>query len=102
MDGELSKIAQARVARAKIVDCYQHSPLLKYLKNICSNLGTLHDHAFGQLELQRLRVRAGFAEDREQPVQKAFITKFHGRNVDSHAGVGKTRVCPRPSLRARL
>src|ERR1700689_4463488 len=98
MDGELSQMAQARVTSAKVVDRYQHAPLLKYLKNFCSDLGALHNHTFGQLELQRRRVRAGFAEDREQPVEKALITKLHGRNVDSHAGIGEARVSPCPSL----
>ena len=77
IDWKLEQIAQAGVARAEVIDRHLYPSFPHGLEGGRRELGTLHQDAFGQLELERSWIEAGLGEYGEQIFQKALLLKLY-------------------------
>jgi hypothetical protein len=70
-----------------------HFELLKY------GFGVLHEHAFGDLELEISRFQASFQEYSSGNFDKTLVAELDGGNVDSNRQWRQPRVLPSACLR---
>ena len=77
IDRKLEQIAQAGVTRAEVIDRHLYPSFPHGLEGGRRELGTLHQDAFGQLELERSWIEAGLGEYGEQIFQEALLLKLY-------------------------
>src|ERR1700691_2816737 len=102
IDGESGEIAQTGIACAEIVDRYLHSCCFKCVEDGFGGIGTPHQNAFGQLQLQITGVQSGFIESLEYDVAEVLVSKFHRGYVYGHGLEAEFCVEPGTRLTARF
>ena len=63
INGKLLKIAEAGITGTEVIHRQVYSYLLERMKDGCRGFGMMHEHTFGEFEVQIARVQTGFAKD---------------------------------------
>ena len=74
IDREPPQIAQAGVTRAEIIDRQLHPSRSQCFEDGFRGLGTLHQNAFGQLQLKTSRIQARIVENCEYTFKKVLVS----------------------------
>src|SRR5882724_13561459 len=102
IDRKLSKIAQAGIPRAEVIDRQLDPSRSQYPENGLRGPGMLHKNTFGQLQLKTSGIQARILENCEYPFKKVLVPEFHRRDVHRHSTQGQACIQPGPGLLARF
>ena len=76
---------ERRIADSEIVDCESRAHLLDFAEHPPGALGVLYHHAFGEFQLQQLRLHPAFLQRLGDVLEQVFIGELARRQVDRHA-----------------
>ena len=85
VEGEAAQVDHRGVARAEIVQAHADAERAQVHDHGLGLLGVLDQHAFGQLQVEAVRVEAGRVEDRLHLGDEAALPELHRRHVDRDA-----------------
>jgi len=83
VNGEALQVGQRRVARAEVVDRQLDPQTLERVQLDDGRFGLLHDHAFGDLELEVTRVEARVVDRLFDITHQSMILQLPRGNVDA-------------------
>src|ERR1700688_286412 len=97
---KLSKIAQAGIASAEIIDGKVYAHSLELQQHGGGGFNILHQDALGEFEFEISGRQASLREYRPDTFDKIFIAELNGGNVDGNKQWRESRVLPGTRLPA--
>jgi len=98
INGKLPKIAETGIAGAEVIHRKVNPHGFELLKYGGRGFGVLHEHAFGNLELEISRFQTCFQEYPPDTFDKTFVAELDGGNVDGNRQWRQARVLPSARL----
>src|SRR6266853_4738088 len=102
IDRQAREVAQARIARAEIVDGDLHSQLLQAVEDGDGPVAALDQHTLGELELEIARLEAGRAQGALDGIHETGTAELLRRDVHGEPQLGERGVAPGADLPAAL
>ena len=82
VDRKALQVAEARIAGAEIIDRDLHAERLDAAEHLDVLLGAVHGQAFGQFDLQKMRVQASDAQCLGDRIDDIALAELAWRDVD--------------------
>ena len=101
MNGELLQIRQRTKAGSKIIQADAESKIHQLGKH-APRAVHIHQHAFGNFNVQTFRVNPALADDADDVADHVRLQKMPRRNIDADANRRQTRLVPDCDLPASL
>ena len=101
VEGEVSQVAERRVARAEVVDGESDAEFVQIAKDRGRLLDVLHERALRDFEFQVLGCESALGQCPQGGRCGVALDELVGREVDGEAESGKARVLPHLDLSTR-
>src|SRR5207245_11305126 len=100
-DGETLPEAGRRVPDAEVVDGDADAGTPQLRELLEGEVGVLHGHALGDLQLQSMRIESGETQRRVDALDQRLLSELPGGEIDRNTKIGMTQVAECLGLQAR-